>query len=269
MKLTWLMMAGVVGAMSASVLAHDFWIEASPARGQKGQPVSLAFRVGDEHPGEPVNRNPQKLERFVAVGPTGVEQMVGGRDGADPAGAFTPDAEGLWVIGYRGKHSEITLEGPKFESYLLEEGLDHIIVARSKAGQSDQPATEHYSRCAKAIVRVGEPSPGAAAVGDRALGLRCEIVVGGDPTLLKQGEALRARVTFEGKPVAGLRLSAWRVNEGATTSQQVRTDAQGDATFEFTGAGLWILAGVHMAPSPAGSGAQWESTWTSLTFSVE
>jgi hypothetical protein len=29
---------------------------------------------------------------------------------------------------------------------------------------------------------------------------------------------------------------------------------------------VWLVKAVHMVPAPAGSGADWESIWASLTF---
>jgi hypothetical protein len=29
---------------------------------------------------------------------------------------------------------------------------------------------------------------------------------------------------------------------------------------------MWMIKAVHMVPAPAGTGADWESVWASLTF---
>jgi hypothetical protein len=53
-------------------------------------------------------------------------------------------------------------------------------------------------------------------------------------------------------------------------SRQVaaRTDAQGRVRLPLGGSGVWLVKAVHMIAAPAGSGADWESFWASLTFAL-
>ena len=46
----------------------------------------------------------------------------------------------------------------------------------------------------------------------------------------------------------------------------MRTDSQGRVSFPLQRAGMWLIKAVHMMAAPAGSGADWESIWASLTF---
>src|SRR5262249_11146122 len=95
-------------AISTPAIAHDFWIEPSAFRPSANTPIQIRLRVGEHFAGDVVPRNDAKIERFVMVGPSG-EANVFGRDGADIAGLARPVAAGLHVIGYRSKHSSITL----------------------------------------------------------------------------------------------------------------------------------------------------------------
>lgn len=251
-----------VAGMNASVLAHDFWIEPSSFRAEAGAPVALALRVGDAYPGDPVPRNNAKIERFAAAGPSG-ETPIAGRDAAEPAGVLRVESPGLYVIGYRSRPSPVALDAEKFEGYLREKGLDHVIEARAAAGQSDAPASEMFSRCAKTIVQCG--SPAAASASDRALGLRYEIIADGNPLALTPGAVLGVTVNYEGTPAAGRLVEAWNPASGAPR-QRARTDDLGHARFTIDHPGFWIVASVHMIPAPAESGAAWESLWASLTF---
>ena len=47
------------------------------------------------------------------------------------------------------------MQGPSFNSYLVEEGLDWVVAARREAGVSGRPATERFTRYAKVAVRNG------------------------------------------------------------------------------------------------------------------
>lgn len=56
------------------------------------------------------------------------------------------------------------------------------------------------------------------------------------------GGSLPVRILFQGRPLEGvLDLAAGRT---------------------------WLVKAVHMLPAPAGSGADWESLWASLTFEI-
>jgi len=108
--------------------------------------------------------------------------------------------------------------------------------------------------------------PGASGTGD---GL--EIVPlsapGADPTV-------RARVLWNGKPLAGALVKAWRATLGTDAASRDsigvawsgRTDTRGEITLSMTQPGDWLLSTVHMVPCPDHSEADWESTWASLTF---
>lgn len=141
---------------SAHVIAHEFWIEPSAYRVTAGDTVNFRMFVGDGFPGEPRPRDPRKLVRFFAVGPQGTTELQGS-DGTDPAASSAFTSAGTYVVGYRSTNSLLTLEAAKFESYLKEEGLEHVIKARAAAGASQQKGRENFSRAAKTIVQV-EPS---------------------------------------------------------------------------------------------------------------
>ena len=48
--------------------------------------------------------------------------------------------------------------------------------------------------------------------------------------------------------------------------QSARSDADGRVAFRVHSGGMWLIKAVHMIPAAAGSDAQWESLWASLTF---
>jgi uncharacterized GH25 family protein len=54
----------------------------------------------------------------------------------------------------------------------------------------------------------------------------------------------------------------------AQTPQRVRSDADGRAAFTLPRAGNWLIKAVHMIRAPKDAGADWESFWASLTFSL-
>ncbi len=129
-----------------------------------------------------------------------------------------------------------------------------------------RPGRERYRRCAKTWL-AGKASERATT----PLGLPLEIVPlsapGADPTV-------RARVLWNGKPLAGALVKAWRATLGTDAASRDsigvawsgRTDTRGEITLSMTQPGDWLLSTVHMVPCPDHSEADWESTWASLTF---
>ncbi len=252
-------------ASAVPALGHDFWVRPSAFRVRPGTNVELALRVGERFVGDAVPLNPPKVERFACVGPEG-EVRLAFAPGADPAATFTPTVAGIHVVGYRSRRSQITLDAKKFEAYLAEEGLERVTAWRAANGEGDAPGREVYSRCAKALIVVGDArSPRVGA--DRALGFPLEIVPKDDPTSLAPGAVLRLRVLDGGRPLAAALVRLTR--EGAPDGRRGgRTDAEGHIDLVVDAAGTWLVTCVHMVRAPADAKADWESLWASLTFDV-
>lgn len=253
--------------------AHDFWIEPERSTVAAGSPTAVALRVGDALPGEPVARNPSSIERFAALGPHG-EEPIAGIPGRYPAGTFRPDAPGAYWLLYRSRPTPVTLAAEKFESYLEEEGLEHVLAARRDRGRQGEDGRELFSRCAKALLSVvpaaggDTAAAGTATADDRVdlpIGLDLELVPESDPRRLPAGGELTVRLLYRGEPLAGALLDAVGPHGSRST---VRTDDRGRAVFRLPSAGRWLLAGVHMVEAGDGSGADWESLWASLRFEV-
>lgn len=243
----------VLGLLAAPAMAHDFWIEPSSFRPDSGDRVAVRLRVGEHLQGDPVPRDPGRIERFASVGPGG-EAEVAGIPGSDPAGWASPAASGLHWIVYDSNHARVEQAGPKFDKYLGEEGLERIRELR----KGDGPVREIYSRCAKSLLAVGD---GSGPGWDKVLGLELELVPERNPYALKPGEPLPVRLLYRGEPLDGALVVA--------LSGEARVSARsegGRASLRLDRPGLWLVKAVHMVPAPEGSGAEWESLWASLTF---
>ena len=238
--------------VSSPVLAHDFWIEPSAYTPGAGELVRFKLRVGEHLGGETLPRNEGQIEWFTAIrGDT--ETPVLGIEGADPAGLLRPAADGSLVVAYRSLRSPVTLDAAKFEAYLAMEGLPTV-----------PPGREVFSRCAKSLLAVGGRSDPAVTM---PVGLTLELIPEADPYTLVAGETLSVRLLYQGKPLAGALVMALDARD-AKTPQQVRSDRAGRATFRLPRAGAWLIKAVHMIAAPRETGADWESFWASLTFSV-
>jgi uncharacterized GH25 family protein len=280
-----LLLAGVAALAAVVTLvasvsplrAHDFWIEPSSWAPAAGSPLALRLRVGEAFAGEPLPRDPSHAARFAAVGASG-EQPVPGAAGSDPAG-YLVAAPGAHVVVYGSHATETRLEPAAFRRYLIEEGLDHVRAELERRGEGERPVRERFSRCAKALLRVGgrEGRGAGAELFTRPVGLRLELVPDRDPTgsgpslpgptIPDATRPLPVRLLYGGEPLAGALVVAV-AEERPSARVQARTDAAGRVVLPVGEPGVWLVKAVHMVPAPPGSGADWESFWASLTFEV-
>jgi uncharacterized GH25 family protein len=250
-------------ASCAPAFAHDFWIEPSSFRPPSGSELAVSLRVGEHFRGDPVPRAEPRIVKFVLSSAAG-ETPIGGLPATDPAGLVRVGSPGLALIGYRSSRTPITLEPEKFEKYLGEEGLDHVLLARKTRGEQGKPGAEVYSRCAKSLVAVG----GTGDAGyDRVLGFTLEVVAESNPLKIRAGQTMRARVLHEGKPLAGSLVKAIALEDPDNTLT-ARSGSDGRVSLQLARKGVWLVKVVHMVPAPKETGADWESLWASLTFEI-
>jgi len=259
-RTAWVLLALLTAA--PALRAHDLWIEPSSFRPAPGQRIAVRLRVGQGFRGDPMPRMAEFLERFVAVGPGG-EIALPGVEGTDPAGWAALPSPGTWLFVYTSNnHASIELDGPKFETHLAEEGLERISRLRAARGQTAAGAREIFSRCAKALIDAGS---GPAQGFDRVLGLPLELVPTASPAAVPAGGELPVTLLYRGKPLAGALVVA--IPHDAPDARVTgRTGADGRVRLRLDRPGDWLVKAVHMVPAPAGSGADWESFWASLTF---
>jgi len=249
----------------STLWAHDFWIEPSSFRPQPGARVAVQLRVGEHLQGDPVPRDPRRIERFAVVGPAGEKEVVG-IAGSNPTGWIAPAESGLHWIVYDSNYASLEQTAEKFDRYLDEEGLERVRHL-GRSPRTEGTVREIYSRCAKSLLAVG----GNAGTGwDRVLGLELELVPERNPYDLKAGETLPVRLLYRGQPLAGALLKAVAANAEVSA----RSDSQGRAELRLDRPGLWLIKTVHMVPAPAApaappdTGADWESLWASVTFEL-
>lgn len=268
----------VLALAACPCLAHDFWIRPANFQPPADSLLVVELCVGDHGRGELVARTQSGILRFVAMRDD-VERAIVGRDGAIPAGAVRVDGPGLVTLGYSSTAKFIELAPEKFESYLLEEGLEGVIEERAKRGESNRPGRERYARCSKSLVRVDGQGAGPTA----ALGLPLELIPLSDPFAPAQrghAPALELGLHFEGRPLAGVLVELLPLAEqpGPAVESPVespgagpvraRTDEQGRVRLAVPGSGTWLVAAVHMRRTQPGADSDWESWWASLTLQL-
>jgi MYXO-CTERM domain-containing protein len=245
----------------APAAAHDFFLTPSAHRIAVGDPVTIVMRVGSEKEMDELPRSNRRIVRFEAhLG--GKVQTVEGKHGESPAGRVAFEEAGVATIVYQSSHTDIELDGPKFEHYLVEEGLDDIASERAKLGVSASPGRESYARYAKSLVTVGGGDKGW----DHRVGLAAELVALTDP---RAGGTAQFQLLYEDKPRANARVDILRVEKTQLVSVgHARTDANGKVALAIPGDGVWLVGTTLMraAPQELGLEGDWESFWVSLEF---
>lgn len=263
----WKQLALVLFASASPLAAHDFWLEPSSFKPAVDQRIDLQLVVGERFVGELVTRKEERIVLFAAFDPAGKETRILGRDGKTPAGLWKPSVAGLHVIGYRGNATKIEIEAEKFEHYLAEEGLEHVIAERKARGETASKGLEAYARCPKSIVvarGASEPTASELVGWDRVLGLPLEVVPLANPTTLSKDAKFSVSVLYQGAPLANALVGLMPKSEPAR-EVRLRTDAAGRVEFTPLTGGVHLVRVVHMTRAKEGAAHQWESQWASLS----
>jgi len=255
-------------------LAHDFWIQPEHfwlAPGA-GTPVSIVVGHGSFR-----QRSPVSLERitgFRSIGPDGVvdrrPDLRGRPDTQDPVLAFK--APGVYMLALDTNSTPSDLPGLRFTDYLKVEGLTPALKLREQTGATDAPGRELFSRRAKAIVQVGpvdaRPQVQAQALArvTQPLGLTLEIVPERNPYAPDAGDTLPVRIYYEGHPLTGALVKLNNLEFDARPVETHLSDADGRASFRVPRTGTWQLNVIWTRPIKGDPRADFETTFSSLTF---
>ena len=250
--------------------AHEYWLSPSLWRVGAGETVSFGALAGVGFRGERKLYAPERVVRLVARAARELDLTPVASAGDSVWARFAAADAGGLLLAYESNFAPITLEGPPFEHYLEDEGLDGPLAARRQRHDAG-PGHERYRRCAKAWLAGSDARRATAAVG-----MPLEIVPLAAPGA---DAALEVRVLCEGRPLAGALVRARRqplgaggrpldpaARDSAAIAWSGRTDAHGGARVQVKQAGEWMISVVHMIPSADPAAADWESTWASLTF---
>jgi uncharacterized GH25 family protein len=253
--------AVVVAGSCHSAGAHEFWLEPTQFTPGIGESVPITIFIGQNFKGDSFPYVGAEIKRFVMTDARG-EKPVKGVDGDDPAVTIKPSVFGLVSLSHYSTRETVVFDDfPEFEKYLRMEGLNHIGPRHREQNKPMVKIREFYSRCAKLLLGVGD-----AAGEDRWTGMPLELVAERNPYKLAPGEELPVRLLHNGKPIAGIQITAFS-RADPETKVKVRTDAQGRARIVLAQSGPWLLNAVHMIePSPRDN-AHWASLWASMTFS--
>lgn len=256
-------------ALGLDAAAHDFWIQPLNFWIAPNTSVMTTLQVGHGEFRERWNADVSRVIAFSSIGPGG---MVTDHQRELRTGTMDQDhtvrfgAAGTHVLVLQTNSAASTLPSIRFNDYLKQEGLTPALEVRARAKAQDQPGREIYSRRAKALVQVGSASARAQPWVTKPVGLSLEIVPETNPYAPGAGGELPVRVIFQGKLLAGATVMLNNLQFDGRPVQTVVTDAVGRAVFTFPRVGAWQLNVLWTRPLIGNSNADFDTTFSSLTF---
>ncbi|MCP2620231.1 DUF4198 domain-containing protein [Candidatus Aminicenantes bacterium AC-334-K16] len=255
----------ITGALVISLSAHDLWLVPQQFRLKPGEKVTILANTGMDFPHSLNAVTPERIKQFFLWGPAGKKEITQYQvQGKSLVVSLSLPEEGTYVIAAALKPKEIRLTAEEFNEYLLHDGLTRIYRLRQEKGLLQKSAVEHYAKFPKTVVQVGlrltsNPS--------QPVGLPVEIVPLVNPYQLKEGDRLKIRVLFQGKPLAQAEVAWSYPGRGEEFAETTTTNNQGETVIPLEKAGPYVIRLTHMEwvrkPSH-----EWESFWSSLTFEV-
>lgn len=255
----------VLAFMSFLSQAHEFWLEPQKFYFAAGEKALINLRVGENFNGESWDLNRHKVERFELHNSTGVTDHKGEIKKEKPNVEILLSDLGTQLVVMESDQAFSDLDGPKFNEYLKEDGLDDVLALRKKNNELNKRGTEFYSRHTKLLLQVGNRYDNTY---QKIVGLPIEIVPEKNPYNVKRSESIKFKILWEGKPLFGARVRVWNRYEGQTAIQNIYSQKDGTVEFPLSNAGAWMVSVVKMVPSKK-DGADWQSCWGSFVFGSE
>ena len=253
----------IILSVSLSVLAHEFWLQPTRFRYNKGETAVINFRVGENFEGENWSGSRSKvntLELFQFGKVTDISSLLG--DAKGDSLLLTGLNEGTALIAYNGLNSFIELEATKFNAYLEEDNLKTAMEYRKAHHQTDSMGREFYQRSVKTIIQVGANYTTDYAEPTK---LPLDIIPLQHPYRINDSAEISFRILFRGKPLANQLCKVWHSDKGKTTMKELKSSKSGLINTKVTATGRWMISTVNMVPSEL-AGAQWQSFWGSVTW---
>jgi uncharacterized GH25 family protein len=250
--------------------AHEFWLQPVEYWTSSDGLTAITLQVGHGPFRQRSPIPPRRITQFEAIAPEGatmdLRQSLHTGGTSDDA-AFLLKNQGTYILVLQtDDQAQTHLPAIRFNDYLEVEGLTPALEQRARLGRMNEDGSERYSRCAKALVHVGSLDEESEGDVTKPVGLPLEIVPETNPYATQRASALPVRVFFTGHPLAGALVKLTDLENDASTYESHRTSPDGRAMFVMPTSGKWLLNVIWTQPSPPGDEADFETTFSSLSF---
>lgn len=242
--------------------AHAFWVQPNDFWLNPRGTLSLTLEVGDGFSRQLSPLPPDRITRYEAIAPSGAAQDL-------RSGGIRPAQPGAYVVVLETDDRAYSHQSAlRFNDYLEAEGLTPAIEHRERMHRMHVDGFERYSRAAKSIVAVGPRNRQGSAQLLRPFGLRLEIVPVANPYATPRLAQFPVRVLYDGQPLPGALVKLMNLDQDLAVTEQQRTSVTGIATFAMPPGGSWLMSVVWTKPLTPANDADYETTFSSLTFGV-
>jgi uncharacterized GH25 family protein len=253
--------------VSRSTLAHDGWLEISPAIVEKNQPVTIALIQGNhsnEHKSYRIaGKWDSKYTTLVIVDPKGKQNVL-----TDRLIDLGEDAETVGPKGPKGFH---------LASFVPRDDGLHEAVARQvrtvQQGEGPKLLTVRLAKTAFAAFKVPVVSAAKNLKGfDRLIGGEdaVEFMPVNNPLALFSGGLMTLELRQKGKPLGGQIITLVRRLDGFASVQERTTDEKGRVNFAVGPADSYLARVKIDEETPRSDGqkdkASYESTYVFQVF---
>ncbi|MGY2131890.1 DUF4198 domain-containing protein [Hymenobacter sp. HD11105] len=254
---------------AAAGWASELWLLPPRFFVAVGSRHNLHIFVGDDFIGERWSGKSSRLvslQQYTASDSIDLTAAATSTDTIHTAIAF--QKPGLHLLALTTTNVFAEMASDKFTAYLQEAGLDYALALRRQRGEIAKPGRELYRRCAKTLIVAGLVSTTDSTFA-RATGQPLELIPEQNPYTMKAGAALTVRLLANGKPVSRALVQVWQ--RGAPGQKNTRrtklyTNQSGRVLFQLSAPGSYMVSAVCMVPTTNRQTADWQSTWTTLTF---
>ncbi len=184
---------------------------------------------------------------------------------------YSSGEAGTQIIGVSTKARIIKMSPDDFIAYLKHDGVLDTLAA-FEANNTLAEVRERYSKHIRTVVQVGDEKTDSYAT---KLGYPVEIILDQNPYELRFGDNIGFQVLVKGEPVANQLVRAsyegfhgHDASGGHFNSYDMRTDADGRASFLLNNKALWYISLIHMTKIDDPD-ADYESNWATVTFRVD
>jgi len=254
--------------LPVSVAAHDFWLQPTTFFLAPGQATAMVIEVGHGRDRQKSLIEANRVTRFDGVSPDGHADLRSwlklGDANQDTQLRFA--RRGLQLLSFETNGTYSDLPDIRYNDYARFEGLTPALAQRQRLHQMTADGKEVYSRRAKALIQVGAYDKSDDAVATRVVGLSLEIVPEVNPYAPGFKGSLPVRIYYNGKPLPGATVMMNNLDFDDRPTQIVLSDAGGRATLTFPHLGLWQVNVVWTRPIQGDPKADFETTFSSLTF---
>jgi uncharacterized GH25 family protein len=252
-----------------AAIAHEFWLLPPRFIVAPGSSYNLHVFVGEDFTGERWNGKSTRLTRLMQYTATDSADLTAAATVVDTLHTTIAFRKpGLHLVALTTNNAFTELAADKFTAYLQDDGLDNVVALRRQRNETTKPGREAYRRCAKTLLLAGPADPTDQTFA-RPTGQILEIIPEQNPYALKAGAALTVRLLYEGKPLRRALVQVWQrgaPGQTATRRTKLYTNQNGRALFHLSAPGSYMVSAVHMVPATDRQMADWQSTWTTLTF---